>query len=181
MFTSVYGYPSVCVYYSIAWKYKYSFSDVWIINGILTQISIRRHTLLFLLWRNRTEPNRETEAENTGKRERERTIWAWRGSGIERWWHRFEREGYRYQGSGWQQAAHTGLRKQVQCCLSAALQRLSHKCRQGVAFKCSWMHYSIVVQVRRMWLIIKSDGKLNPKYPYMAACLHLSFKVWRTC
>lgn len=38
----------------------------------MTQISIRRHTLLFLLWRNRTGPNRETEAENTGKRERDR-------------------------------------------------------------------------------------------------------------
>lgn len=124
----------------------------------------------------------ETEAENTGKRERERERFENEEEDeIERWWHRFEREGYRYQGSDWQQAAHTGLRKQVQCCLSAALQRLSHKCRQGVAFKCSWMHYSIVVQVRRMWLIIKSDGKLNPRYPYMAACLHLSFKVWRTC
>lgn len=70
VFTSLYGSPSVCVYCSIAWDYKYSVlqsSELWM--GYWHRSAPAGTVFYFLLRRNRTEPNRE--AENTGQRERE--------------------------------------------------------------------------------------------------------------
>lgn len=83
VFTSLYGYLSVCVYTVIAWNYKHKVlqsSELWI--GYL-QRSVPSGSIFCCCCGETEQSQRESDR---SRAKQERVIWEWRGT--ERWWHR---------------------------------------------------------------------------------------------